>query len=539
MFTNKDIIDIEIDDVTYTAIVFDNKNTDLPAALLAGEKEASYLYKNEELIPWYWKSFSTYNNAKCLYFDKIEIFPLAELSMSLRSKAPLLINNLSKALNKCSTKFLDLRGGIISAWRIYFTSDNDVLILSSSLGDIFASTNSEATRFNNTSSLIHSAIHPAFSLIDEMAQLYYYAALGIKPFEKDTIREIGYKAIPLEMISPILAPEIDKDTSEKIDGILHLSMGKQREISGNLSPQAALEWFFKRFEDVDWKLPDRDTLPNVYKILEDNSDSKSFLENIESKAKKRIFWRKRGTLIIVIAICSLFVGAFIKDRVETYLAPPYTAGMDQEGVIQSYYQAQNDLDVEKLEDSLAHGFKSPISNEVTTLFVTRQTRQAYESKNTVINPVTWEKEGRQPIPSGSMIYGVDDVKIQSIGNNIFKVTSTFYSPDDYAEFEEDSNLSSEIVVNDYDYTYRFEQVQLFTVELAKKGWYEITDIQTLSVQYLDTLTVPTIIEASNMLIGEDTATVINTDEEDKRTTTSFVDPRLVELSKQAQDASIN
>ena len=78
-----------------------------------------------------------------------------------------------------------------------------------------------------------------------------------------------------------------------------------------------------------------------------------------------------------------------------------------------------------------------------------------------------------------------------------------------------------------------------SVELAKKGWYEITDIQTLSVQYVDTLTVPTIIDASNMLVSEDSATLNNSEEQDKRATTSFVDPRLVELSKQAQDASIN
>jgi hypothetical protein len=538
MFTNKDIVNLEIDDVKYTAIVFDNKNTDLPAALLAGEKDASYLYKNEELIPWYWNNFSTYNGAKCLYFDQIELYPLAEIATSLRSKAPLLINNLAKALNKCTTDFIDLRGGIVSAWRIYFTADDDVLILSSNLGDIFASTNSESTRFNNTSSLIHSSIHPAFTLIDEMAQFYYYAAIGIKPFEKDSIREIGYKAIPLELVAPILAPEIKKDMMEKIDGILHLPMGKQRDISGNQSPQAALEWFFNRFKDITWDLPNRKSLPNTYETLKETEATNSYLENVESKAKKRIFWRMRGTLIIVIAVCTLLVGAFVKDRVQAYLAPPYTAGMDQSGVIRSYYGAQNDLDVEKLEDSFAHGVKSPIANEVTTLFVTRQTRQAYESKNTVINPVTWEKEGRLAIPYGSMIYGVDDVQIQDLGNNNFKVTSIFYSPDNYSEFDDDQDPSAKIVVSDFDPTYRFKQVQIFTVDIAKKGWYEIVDIQTLSVTYLDTLLVPTVIEVkTNILTPGDTA-IDEVIEIDTRVTTSSIDPRLVQISKESQDASI-
>ncbi len=538
MFTNKDIINLKIDDVKYTAIVFDNKNTDLPAALLAGEKAASYLYKNEELIPWYWNNFSTYEGSKCVYFEQMELYPLAEIATSLRSKAPLLINNLAKALNKCSTKFIDLRGGIISAWRIYFTADDDVLILSSTLGDIFASTNSESTRFNNTSSLIHSSIHPAFTLIDEMAQFYYYAAIGIKPFEKDTIREIGYKAIPLRLVAPILAPEIQKEMLDKIDGILHLPMGKQRDISGNQSPQAALEWFFNRFNGASWNLPNRKALPDTYQTLKENKAANSYLETIEAKARKKIFWRMRGTLIIVIAICTLLVGAFVKDRVQSFLAPPYTAGMDQSGVIQSYYGAQNDLDVEKLEDSFARGVDSPIANEVTTLFVTRQTRQAYESKNTVINPVTWEKEGRPAIPYGSMIYGVDDVQIQDAGNNNFKVTSIFYSPDDYSEFDDEIDPSAEMVARDYAFIYRFKQVQIFTINLAKKGWYEIDNIKTLSVNYLDTLTIPTILEAPKSMLSQPVTKAEKVIEEDIRVTTTSIDPRLLKLSKNAQDASI-
>lgn len=534
MFTKKDIVNIEIDDTNYTAIVFDNKNTELPAALLAGEKEESYLFKNNELVPWFWTNFSNYKGSKCLYFEQMELYPLAEIATSLRNKAPLLINNLAKALNKCSTKFLDLRGGIISAWRIYFTADDDVLILSSTLGDIFASTNSESTRFNNTSSLIHSSIHPAFTLIDEMAQFYYYAAIGMKPFELSTIREIGYKAIPLNLASPILAPEISKENKDKIDGILHLSMGKQREIAGNQSPQDALEWFINRFNDITWALPNRESYPDTYKTLKDNESTKNFIETTEAKARKRVFWRKHGTLIIIITICTLLIGGFVKDRIQNYLAPPYTAGMNENGVIQSYYGAQNDLDVEKLEDSLAHGVKSPIANEVTTLFVTRQTRQAYESKNTVINPVTWEKEGRLAIPMGSMIYGVDGVQIENIGNNNFKVTSIFYSPDDYAEFDDELDPSKQTVPNDFSNIYRFKQIQIFTVSVAKKGWFEITGIETLSVEYLDTLTVPTITEVSNNMLPQQNTTVV---EEDTRVTTTSIDPRLVELSKQQQEAS--
>ena len=268
MFTDKNIIDIKIENDEYSAIVFDNKDTDLPHSLLAGEKAVSYLYKDGILNEWYWKGFSHANGSKCLYFEPLSIHPIGELATSLREKAPMLINKLAKALSLCDSKFLDLRGGIISAWRIYFTDNNDVLLLSANIGDIFASTNSESIRYENTSSFIHSGIHEAFTLIDLMAQYYYFAAIGIKPFENPKIREIGYKALPLSLAAPVICPELDPELIDKIDGILNLSLGKQRNISSNLEPQNALEWFFTKFDGIEWNLKNLKEEPNTQKILE-------------------------------------------------------------------------------------------------------------------------------------------------------------------------------------------------------------------------------------------------------------------------------
>lgn len=535
MFTNENIVNLEIDGIEYSAIVFDNKNTDLPAALLTGEKKPSYLFEDGKVEQWYWKNFSSYNGSKCLYFDKISLHPLAELSTTLRNKAPLLINNLAKALNQCSTEFLDLRGGIVSAWRIYFTDTNGVLILSSNLGDIFSSTNTEETRFANTSSLIHSGIHPSFTLIDEIAQLYYFAALGIKPFEDDTVREIGYRAIPLAVAAPVLCPEIDKDMINKIDGILSLKMGKQREISGNLDPQKALEWFYTKIENESWNLPNRDKVPDVMDILMSNEKTSAYLKSTESNAKKRIFWRTKGTVLIIVSVIVIFVGSFIFGRVKDYLAPPYTAGQNQEQIIESYYNAQNDLDIEKLEDSLARGVDSPISNEVTTLFVTRQTRMAYENSDTIINPVTWEEEGRPAINSGSYIYGVDDIKIEDIGNNNYKATSIFYSPDNYTDSYTDVDEDDIEVESDTTPIYRFEQIQVFTIEMTDKGWYEITAINPISVKYVDTLLVPIIKQSTASLVDSQIPGATTTEEAATKVTEVYVDPYLKKVAQQSTD----
>lgn len=525
MFTDNNIINLEIDNKEYSAIVFDNKDTELPHALLTGEKAVSFLYKDGILNEWYWKGFSQYKGSKCVYFDKINIHPLAELSTSLRHKAPMLINKLAKAICLCDSKFLDLRGGIISAWRIYFTDNDDILLLSSNLSDIFASTNSESVRYENTASFIHSGIHEAFSLIDLMAQYYYFAAIGMKPFENHSIREIGYKAIPLSLAAPIICPELSKDMIDKIDGILGLPLGKQRNISANLNPQKALEWFFTKFSNIDWDLKNLDKPIDTQDLLEKNESTKNYLISVSKKASKRIFLRKKGTLIIVIAIITLTVGGFTYSRIKDYLAPPYTAEMDQNGVIESYYNAQNDLDVQKLDASFAHGVKSPIETEVTTLFVSRQTRQAYENTNSIINPVTWEAEGRPVVAANSMLYGVDNVNIEAIGNNNYKVTSIFYSPNNYQEDTESSTTVDSNEDTNYLYTYRFKQIQIFTIELNKKGWYEISDLKTISTKYMDTLKIPTkIVEKTSPYSVQPDSTEITVD---KRVTTQFVDENLV------------
>ncbi len=133
-------------------------------------------------------------------------------------------------------------------------------------------------------------------------------------------------------------------------------------------------------------------------------------------------------MILIISIAVILVSAFTISRIKESLEPPYTAGFDQNGIITSYYIAQNDLNLEDLEASLAKGVKSPVSTEVTTLFVTRQTRKAYENKNSVINPEIWVKEGRKAIEEGSIIYGIDDVKIEKLNDTQYKVSSIFYTP---------------------------------------------------------------------------------------------------------------
>lgn len=488
MFNENNIITIEIEDKKYSAIAFNSKECELPSFLLQGEKKPGYLYINEKLEPWYWTGFVNYQEKKCLYFDQIDLYPLSLLSSSLRSKAPKLILNLAKALSLCESSFLDLQNGIISAWRIYFTKDDNVLLLPRTLSDIFSSTSTEEIRYNNSTSFIHANILPSFSLIDQMAQLFYYSITAIKPYEYKTIRTNGYNAIDLNLLIQSQNINLDSDFTSKINKILHIKLNKMRDISSNYEPQIALKWFIERFDGFQWDLENRKPTHAKIEDLLENEITKTYITKLVKKEKQIIFWRKRGAVIIISSIIAIFVLSFVGSRIHEALKPPYTAGLDQSGVIKAYYIAQNDLDVQALEASLKRGVKSPISNEITTLFVTRQTRLAYERVNSIINPDSWVDEGMPPIEDKKIIYGVHDVQISQINQNQYLATSVFYSPYSLDQSEsEDTSLENTV---DGFRCYRFEQKQVFSFEYNEKGWYEITDIKPIEMKYLDTLIVP-------------------------------------------------
>ena len=489
MFTNKDIIEIELENKKYNAITFSDKSCELPSFLLQGEKQPGYIYKNDEFEKWYWSGFTTHKESKCLYFEPLKLYPLAELAFSLRNKAPLLITNLAKALLKLDSKFLDLQNGIVSAWRIYFTEDNGVLILPRNLSDIFSSTSSEATRYDNANYFIHAGILPSFSLIDQMSQLYYYSITSIRPFEFKTVRENSYNAISLKILSKALNINIDYDLIDKIDKILHLKLSKIRDISSNLEPQIALKWFIERFEKITWTLENKEYLKLDINDLLNNENLQSTILNYQKKEKRIVFWRKKGTIIIVSTIIAAFVIGFVVGRVKEALAPPYTAEYTKNEIIDAYYQSQNNLDVQKLEASLKRGTKSPVANEITTLFVTRQTRMAYEQIDTIVNPIKWVNEGMPPIDDKYLIYGVGDIKITQINENQYKVESIYYSPYPLENEVVEETMPIE-PTNQYT-CYRFKQTEIFTFEYNDRGWFEISDITNSNMQYIDTLIVPT------------------------------------------------
>ena len=482
MVVTPDIFTSVIEQKPYTCIAIGPSGVELPSYLMQGQKAPGYIIREgENPLPWYWEGLSVVNDKRCLYFEPIRLFPITEIATTKRSRALPLVRELAQALSKLSAKFLDLSSNTLPLWRIWGIEEGGFLILPQDLADLFASCAEEDVRYGMGSAWVHHGLHTPFSLCDQMVQLLYFAAIGFPPFGALETREDGFRALPLALSSL----DLDQKSTSFIDTTLRLSLSKQREASGNSENQKALTWFVQATEGLQWNLQDRKVIPS-YEAMREVPTSTVFLENQKKRSDRNIFWRKKGWIVISVTFAVVMVVWFTTGRIKDALAPPYTAGMAAEQVIEEYYTAQNELDLQKMEASLAKRVKNPAAMEVTNLFVSRQTRQAYEGITTQIDPVTWMANGKPDILEGTFIYGVADVRVRSLDGQRYEATSVLYSPYPYfADQEEIMINAGEIVI------FRYEQVQIFSLGVNKRGWLEITELDNKELRRLENLRLPT------------------------------------------------
>lgn len=472
---------VELDGRKQQCIVITRSEVELPTYLLQGEKQCGYLYRDGLVRSWYWNNLALVGDERCLVFDPLPLFNIADIATTHRTEALELTRTLSEMLSDLPASFMDLSSGILPLWRIWGIEGGGILVLPQDLSDLFSSCAEEQMRYEMSSAWVHHGLHPAFTLCDQMTQLLYYAAVGFSPFSPKNSREDSFRALPVKLCNTGLSKEVQAF----IDENLSASLTRQRDLTGNKESQKALTWFTEATTSLQWTLQNQ-VSSRTYEQYNEIPLCQVFLAKQKKRADTRIFWRKKGWIVISIAIAVIAIGSFTYNRVKIALQPPYTAGMDQISVIKEYYASQNALDLQNMEASLAKGVKDPAAMEVTNLFVTRQTRQAYEGINTQIDPNKWIAEGKPAIMEGTFIYGVTDLVVRKLDETHYEASGTLYTPYSYSN-EESSNgeRQAEIPI------YQYQITQQFGVELAKRGWFEITSISGVQVKELGKVLVPT------------------------------------------------
>ncbi|MBR1919364.1 MAG: hypothetical protein IJ831_07045, partial [Spirochaetales bacterium] len=238
--------------------------------------------------------------------------------------------------------------------------------------------------------------------------------------------------------------------------------------------------------DVD-NLTEEERKAAVDRVFASGEVERFMTRTIEG-AKRHNFWRLWGTVITSTIIAIILFFAFFFSMLKNYLAPPTVKGMDQVGVITSFYDAQNSLDAERLTEALK-GCKAPQETEVINLFVNTRTRNAYENIDVVIRADRWVEAGKPAIEKGKFIYGVSDLKITQLEENVYRAEYLFYTPFPYDEDTKSEAYLDEKGIPVYAQAFCYRMGQTFHLRYNKRGWYNIVAITEDDYEYVVTETV--------------------------------------------------
>lgn len=482
----------EVDGVMKSCIRLGSDEFTVPRHMMQGEKKAGLLYDHGEVSKWYWEGFCTFDGGRYIYFPTIALAPISIISTSQRSNALSILRTFAQLIAEGGKEVADLQVGIIPTWR-FFIVDNDpekLLLLPPDVSDLFSVYFEDDERYHYIGSWAKGGTEDGFSLIRQFGQLLYYALTGVQPYEDRKIRDYGYKELPLELYRPHLFSELDEKSEGFIDFTLHARSREQRDIMGNRSADRNLEWFLEQTEDLEWNVEDitGEELSKAEGLLDREGEVQDFWKKTEEGAKRHNFWRVKGTIIIASVIAAVLVIGFAASWIKSYLEPPLTKDLDQIGVIEAFYDAQSALDVTGL-DTAVKGTSAPQETEVVNLYVTTQTRKAYESLR-VITAEEWIADGRPAIDTRTLIYGVFDLELTETGENTYSADFSFYSPYSYDETE--APETTEII--DYLPLYEYREHQEFTLTWNDRGWWNITGITNPTVEFVQIVKVPFITE---------------------------------------------
>ena len=484
MIKDTEIEKLIVDGKKKTAIRIGEKEESLPSHIFQGEKLDSLIIQDGHVRKVRYEAIHYEAEKRYVYFDDMDLYSLEHLFTTHRKNALNIVRNIAIGLESADKDFLNLETGVFPLYRIFIFGDDGAFLLSPDIGDVISLLRTPEERMSEVNALIRRDSEDNYRLIAEMGELLYYAASGELPYISDDVRKYKYREFSLQSALALLSESLEDKTLGFINLILHAKRQEMRDIMGNNSPAKALSWFITRSETLEWNLEERNECDR--KKITESDEFRLFSEKAYSGAKRNTFFRKKGTIIIISLVVAIFVGTFLYDYISNLLEPPISAGLDQEGVIMSFYDGQNRLIVDDMM-SAVKGADVPQEMEVMNLFVTSRMRMAYEAINPVVSAPKWLEEGSPDLPMGYTVYGVTDIRMERADEDTVVAYSTWYTP--YAEDGETENDGTDTTNPTYSIVFVKEVTQVFDFEWNDRGWWNITGAEITSFEQVDEIRI--------------------------------------------------
>ena len=453
---------------TYCALNIGKVSGEIPRHLLSGEQECGYLYREGKLTELYYSRILDTSGVRSILYDTPLLIPATDIHAHFPLEIRQRLLELSAAVQAAPRAFFENERGLIPSWRLFLLDRGGVVLLPERVSDLIFYSASEEDRAMHVHRYYRKDLYAPFALCHQFTQLLYLALAGFAPFEFEEVKQTSYRPIPFSIATGIR----DEKTSAVIDSILTMRISAQREeVSGAYSASENLWWFDEKIRDLP-----------LARVEDSRKQERleSYLAELKKKAQRREFWRKKGIALMVSAAALLIVLSVSVQAVIRSNAPPATAGMNPQEVIRDFFTAQNSLDIERMNESLARGVKNPFEQQVTTLFVNSRVRQAYEQFDAHITPDELKESLEGTLPETAILYGVDELTITKVSEETYRVEFLLYTPAVHRESsDEESVYTAEVV----------QSSLLFTIS-EDKGYVEITGIEPLESVVSDRLQIP-------------------------------------------------
>ena len=446
---------------------------------LPRQKQSAMLYHQGDLIDIDWQSVQVIDGRICLTFmpspllDKLPL-PSSQLCDSLRPRALNLINDLSIAIQKAGSR-VSLSFNSLPLSSFWFFENGDILLLCAQIADIIDYFHLDNQRFEYRERwYAHNCVNN-FGYAHFLFQLVYYSLTGVAPFESPSVRETGFIPVPMQYFFAKDNVNIQGLCSE-----VNKALRGYKRIMFNVKDP--FEYFRQAISNSTQNLTAKDM----------DKDNNPMLEEYEKRKKRnadiRIFWRKKG-LILIFAILGIaavlgIAGFYIYQAVRA----PITKDLNEEEIIFTYYNAMNNLDVELMTEPLKHGYDGPDYLNATTVYVTSQMQTAYGEAKLIQNAQTWVDEGKPSLPQNGRVFGVSDVSVKKVTEDIYEASFLRYSDEDLEnndelEFSAYEGVAESITI------YVYKETVRFTFQ-TRKTWREVTQIESIAFELDSTIEVP-------------------------------------------------
>jgi len=138
---------------------------------------------------------------------------------------------------------------------------------------------------------------------------------------------------------------------------------------------------------------------------------------IRKREKRRNFKKNHGSTVFITAAALIVIAFFASPFVKNAFEPDITEGLTPVEVIGLFYQSQNSLDHEAMNECTTSSAGKAYINQVTTLFVISRVRQGIEMKDVFTPASEWVAAGKPVLQNNSFVFGITDLNIRASSEN--------------------------------------------------------------------------------------------------------------------------